>query len=191
MFTSRAESRLHLRIDNADERLTPVGRRVGLVTDERWALFQKKQHQKQMLRRLIQSEPSDTTGEGRNSLAVWLKRPEASIQQFRERLSHVLGEPLLREVLTSIETELKYEGYIIQQEKQIQRLKDAERRPIPAGFVFSGLPGLSREIRDKLERVRPINLGQAARIPGVTPAAIAVLDVYLSVASHRQTKTSG
>ncbi len=190
MFTSRAEFRLHLRIDNADERLTPVGRRAGLVTDERWALFQKKQQQKQALRRLIQLERAETTGGGSSFLAVWLKRPEASIERFRERFSRVLGEPLIREVLTTVETEVKYEGYIVQQEKQIQRLKDAERRPIPASFVFSGVPGLSREIRDKLERVRPIDLGQAARIPGVTPAAIAVLDVYLSVASRREAKTN-
>ena len=80
-----------------------------------------------------------------------------------------------------METEIKYSGYIAQQERQMERLKDAERRPIPADFGFDGIPGLSREIQDKLERVRPETLGQAARIPGVTPAAIAILDVYLSV----------
>jgi tRNA uridine 5-carboxymethylaminomethyl modification enzyme len=95
-----------------------------------------------------------------------------------------VGEPLVREVLTTVETEVKYAGYLVQQEKQIRRLKDAERRPIPNGFVFSCLPGLSREIQDKLERVRPLTLGQAGRIPGVTPAAIAVLDVYLSVVAR-------
>ena len=81
-----------------------------------------------------------------------------------------------------METEIKYSGYIQQQERQMERLKDAERRPIPAGFAFHGIPGLSREVQDKLERVRPATLGQAARIPGVTPAAVAILDVYLSLA---------
>ncbi len=84
-------------------------------------------------------------------------------------------------VLTTIETETKYSGYIGQQERQMERLKAAERRPIPPGFIFDGIPGLSREVRDKLNRVRPATLGQAGRIPGVTPAATAVLDVYLSL----------
>ncbi len=173
MFTSRAECRLHLRIDNADARLTPIGREAGLVTDERWDLYQKKERQKEALLRLL--------GPAR---ALWLKRPEARIERLREELTRLVGEPLVREVLTTVETEVKYAGYLVQQEKQIRRLKQAERRPIPSGFVFSCLPGLSREIQDKLERVRPLTLGQAGRIPGVTPAAIAVLDVYLSVVAR-------
>ena len=92
-----------------------------------------------------------------------------------------MGESPVRGVLETVETETKYSGYIGQQERQIERLKTAERRPIPAEFGFHGIPGLSREVRDKLDRVRPATLGQAARIPGVTPAAIAILDVYLSV----------
>jgi tRNA uridine 5-carboxymethylaminomethyl modification enzyme len=84
-----------------------------------------------------------------------------------------------------VETETKYGGYIAQQERQMERMKDAERRPIPGSFGFGGIPGLSREICEKLERVRPETLGQAARIPGVTPAAIAVLDVYLSLSHVR------
>jgi tRNA uridine 5-carboxymethylaminomethyl modification enzyme len=84
--------------------------------------------------------------------------------------------------LTTVETETKYNGYIVQQERQMARLKQAEGRSIPVSFGFGAIPGLSREIRDKLERVRPATLGQAARIPGVTPAAIAVLDCYLSLA---------
>jgi tRNA uridine 5-carboxymethylaminomethyl modification enzyme len=173
MFTSRAEFRLHLRIDNADERLTPIGREVGLVTDERWSLFQSKQRQKAAVLRLLEAKRTQL-----------LKRPEAKIEEDRAELERLLGEPLMREVLTTVETEIKYEGYIAQQKRQIQRLKEAERRPIPNGFVFSAVPGLSREIREKLERVRPISLGQVARIPGVTPAAVAALDVYLSLSSR-------
>ena len=97
----------------------------------------------------------------------------------------VLGEEPLHGVTTTVETESKYSGYIGQQTRQIERLKDSERRPIPGDFAFCGIPGLSREVQDKLEHVRPATLGQAARIPGVTPAAVAILDVYLSVASVR------
>ena len=186
MFTSRAEFRLHLRIDNADERLTPHGRRLGLVTEERWALFSRKQAQKERLRALLESTrvPADglglTPGE-RPSVARWLRRPEASIEKVRGLVAGALGEEPVREVLSTVETEVKYAGYIAQQDRQIVRLRESGGRRIPARFGFRGIPGLSREISEKLERVRPETLGQAARIPGVTPAAIAVLDVYLTI----------
>jgi tRNA uridine 5-carboxymethylaminomethyl modification enzyme len=111
----------------------------------------------------------------------WLRRPEAKIADLSAKLTEALGEKPIRGVLDTLETEAKYAGYIAQQERQMERLHDAERRPIPSEFEFSGIPGLSTEVRQKLERVRPETLGQAARIPGVTPAAIAVLDVYLSL----------
>ena len=176
MFTSRAEFRLHLRIDNADARLTPIGRRAGLVTDERWELFLCKQEQKERLTRLLQAHRH-----GSEPAVQWLKRPEAKIADLGSWICEALGAQPVRGLLATMETEIKYNGYIGQQERQIERLKDAERRPIPSEFAFTGIPGLSREIRDKLERVRPGTLGQAARIPGVTPAAIAILDVYLSL----------
>jgi tRNA uridine 5-carboxymethylaminomethyl modification enzyme len=171
MFTSRAEFRLHLRIDNADLRLTPAGRRAGLVTDERWQVFTRKQEQKA---RLTAALASHRNGQ-------WLKRPEAGIAEIGGWVREVLGEEPAGGLLATVETEAKYSGYIAQQERQMVRLKDAERRPIPVEFQFAGIPGLSREIQDKLQRVRPGTLGQAARIPGVTPAAIAILDVYLSL----------
>jgi tRNA uridine 5-carboxymethylaminomethyl modification enzyme len=171
MFTSRAEFRLHLRIDNADARLTPLGRRVGLVSDDRWTMFLTKQEQKEKLKRALE--------EHRNG--QWLKRPESSLGEIADWVRQVLGRDPVSGVLTTVETEIKYTGYISQQERQMQHLKDAERRPIPADFGFRGIPGLSHEIQDKLARVRPATLGQAGRIPGVTPAAIAILDVYLSV----------
>ena len=173
MFTSRAEFRLHLRIDNADVRLTPMGRRAGLVTDARWEAFECKQRQYATLKRAIESH--------RNG--QWLKRPEARIGEIDAWIREVLKEDPIPAMLTTVETETKYSGYIGQQERQMERLKSAERRRIPAEFVFDGIPGLSREVRDKLNRVRPATLGQAARIPGVTPAAVAVLDVYLGI-SH-------
>jgi tRNA uridine 5-carboxymethylaminomethyl modification enzyme len=171
MFTSRAEFRLHLRIDNADLRLTPIGRRVGLVTDERWEAFTRKQAQKERLTAVLETH--------RN--AQWLKRPESSIEELSGWIREVLGEEPERGLLETVETEVKYSGYIAQQERQMVRLKEAERRTIPGDFEFTGIPGLSREIQDKLGRVRPETLGQAARIPGVTPAAVAILDCYLSV----------
>jgi len=171
MFTSRAEFRLHLRIDNADDRLTTTGRRAGLVTDERWVVFTRKQEQKERLSCALE----------RHRNGQWLKRPEASIDAISVWVREVLGEEPARGLLATVETETKYGGYIAQQERQMERLKDAERRPIPPAFGFGGIPGLSREIQSKLERVRPETLGQAARIPGVTPAAIAILDVYLSL----------
>jgi tRNA uridine 5-carboxymethylaminomethyl modification enzyme len=171
MFTSRAEFRLHLRIDNADSRLTPIGRRVGLVTDVRWEAFKHKQAQMDRLMRVLETH--------RN--AQRLKRPEVSIGELASWVREVLGEEPARGLLVTVETEIKYSGYIAQQERQMVRLKNAERRAIPDDFQFAGIPGLSREIQDKLSRVRPGTLGQAGRIPGVTPAAVAILDCYLSV----------
>lgn len=173
MFTSRAEFRLRLRIDNADERLTPVGRQAGLVTEDRWNRFTRKRRQREQLARLLNDHQK----------AQWLKRPEASIATLSPWLQDLLGEDLAAGVLDTVETEIKYSGYIGQQERQVARLKDSERRPIPYGIAYDSIPGLSREVRQRLDRVRPETLGQAARIPGVTPAAIAVLDVYLSL-SH-------
>lgn len=188
MFTSRAEFRLHLRIDNADERLTPLGRRAGLVNDRRWAIFERKQAQKEAVRRLLDCTRlrPDLLGtvpaaDDRPLLSVWLRRPEAKLQILTSLLERELGETLVRGVLDTVETEAKYAGYIVQQERQIARLRDGESRRIPEGFAYGAIPGLSTEVRQKLERVQPETLGQAGRIPGVTPAALAVLDVYLSL----------
>jgi len=171
MFTSRAEFRLHLRIDNADERLTAIGYRAGLVSSERWHAFERKQRQKTRLTEAMARERKD----------VWLKRPESTIGELLPWIRETVGEEPVQGLLATVETEIKYSGYIAQQERQMERVKDADRRTIPAEFAFTGIPGLSREIQEKLTRVRPGTLGQAARIPGVTPAAVAVLDVYLSL----------
>jgi tRNA uridine 5-carboxymethylaminomethyl modification enzyme len=186
MFTSRAEFRLHLRIDNADERLTPIARRIGLVSTERWSRFERKRDQIQRLRSLL-AERMETdlarqlelNPDDRPPLAVWLRRPEASIRQLKAYLSTRLGGVPDAGALAVVETEAKYAGYMDQQKRQMERLRAAESRPIPEDFVYCDVPGLSREIVEKLQRVRPETLGQAGRIPGVTPAAVAVLDVYL------------
>jgi tRNA uridine 5-carboxymethylaminomethyl modification enzyme len=186
MFTSRAEFRLHLRIDNADERLTPAGRRVGLVTDARWAQFQRKQEQKAKIRRMLETTRIGAigdlaAGEDNPALGVWLRRPEASIAALERWIFSKLGEVPLQGVLDTVETEIKYAGYLAQQERQIRQLREAENRKIPDGFRYEGIPGLSNEVKQRLIRVQPATLGQAQRIPGVTPAAIAVLDVYLNL----------
>jgi tRNA uridine 5-carboxymethylaminomethyl modification enzyme len=179
MFTSRAEFRLHLRIDNADERLTPLGRKVGLVSDDRWSTYLRKQQQKQKI--LAWMESSRAEVDGRPPLALWLRRPEAKIDTIKPALRALLQEEPLQGVLATVETELKYSGYIAQQNRQVERLRDSGQRRIPDEFSYTDIPGLSREVCEKLERVKPNTLGQAGRIPGVTPAAVAVLDVYLTV----------
>ncbi|MGO9097220.1 MAG: tRNA uridine-5-carboxymethylaminomethyl(34) synthesis enzyme MnmG [Bryobacteraceae bacterium] len=193
MFTSRAEFRLQLRIDNADERLTPLGHRVGLVSPQRWELFSRKQEHKARLMELLRRARAGSTAvpeirlaDGDHpSLLEWLRRPEASALQLASWACAALGEEPARAVLSNIEIEAKYGGYVMQQVRQVERLRLAEGRAIPNQFEYSCLPGLSREVRSQLERVRPRTLGQAARIPGVTPAAIAVLDVYLSLGAPR------
>jgi tRNA uridine 5-carboxymethylaminomethyl modification enzyme len=189
MFTSRAEFRLHLRIDNADERLTPMGRAVGLVSEERWSRYEEKQSYKARAMALLETTrvnsqefPHIDIGiDDRPTLIQWLRRPEAKIEALRPWLDADLRQKPPMGVLATIETEAKYAGYIAQQRRHMAHMEDSQLRSIPDGFEFEGIPGLSTEVRQKLSRVRPETLGQAGRIPGVTPAAIAVLDVYLSL----------
>jgi tRNA uridine 5-carboxymethylaminomethyl modification enzyme len=178
MFTSRAEYRLHLRIDNADERLTPVGEQIGLVLADRLELFARKTAQKALLMSALGGSPK----------GVWLRRPEAKIEELLPWIQEVLREPLERGVLMTVETETKYAGYIDQQRRQIERMLGSDARAIPETMNFDRIPGISREVGERLTRVRPATLGQAARIPGVTPAAVAILDVYLTVS--RETLTT-
>ncbi len=190
MFTSRAEFRLHLRIDNADRRLTPAARRVGTISASDWQQFQNKCKKRDTVLQFLNKEklpPSSSflqdltpAPEGRVSLRQLLRRPQVSIDQMRSFVPEQLAHPLLRADWKAIETEIKYEGYLQQQLRQIERLKKVESRNIPAQFEYRGLPGLSNEVIEKMERVRPRTLGQAGRIPGITPAAISILNMHLS-----------
>ena len=156
--------------------LTPVGRQAGLVCEERWKSFTRKHG----------AEGPSAGMRCRNSRhEAWLRRPESRIEEIKGWVLEVLQEEPVRGLLMTVETETKYAGYIGQQRRQIERLKSADGRVIPAANSFRGIPGLSREIQEKLDRVRPATLGQAARIPGVTPAAVAILDVYLTANSSR------
>jgi tRNA uridine 5-carboxymethylaminomethyl modification enzyme len=188
MFTSRAEYRLHLRIDNADERLTPYGVRVGLACGGRNELFLRRSEVRGRLRDLVGTvrlrdvadrPVIDAAGDRNPLLSDWVRRPEVSLRDVRAGLEQLVGSPLDASVISTIETELKYAGYLVQQARQVDRLSSMEDRRIPRDFGYLGLPGLSREIQEKLDRVRPSTLGQASRIPGVTPAALALLELRL------------
>lgn len=189
MFTSRAEFRLNLRIDNADERLTPVAISLGLASAKRCKFFARKRDILQSLRALVQTtrfreavSDSKEFGEvaGNPTVAEWCRRPEASVARFSDFWTKRLGSEIPHGAFQTVDAELKYDGYLQQQHRQVERLRSSEDLKIPSTFCFEGLPGLSREIQEKLKRVRPETLGQASRIPGVTPAAVALLDVYLN-----------
>jgi tRNA uridine 5-carboxymethylaminomethyl modification enzyme len=294
MFTSRAEFRLHLRIDNADRRLTPHGRRIGLINDQAWADYRAKEQRARKLSAFLEktrvsgellekivraqqeriaalkaskavnfgneSEAAEAVSGNSNAsslssalgstLTQLLKRPEiviedlaavvreqyteyfAEIEQYsavqhdlnfatvngsgadpspRRSIEHESeagiavasardGISLLnastklfaaklsaaaRNEMKTVETEIKYAGYLDQQRKSIERLKKAEQRVIPDWFDYGKVSGLSREMNEKLQRVRPRTLGHASRIPGVTPAAVSLINVYIEIQAKR------
>ena len=182
MFTSRAEHRLHLRIDNADLRLTPRGRDAGLVDDERWDRFCARQNRYEgNLQTLDETLVRSASGD-RLPASQLLRQPEIRLADLiargdlpRFELS-VLDAEIDR---ATAETTVKYAGYLKRQASEIERARRDERRRIPARFPFDRVPGLSREVVQRLAQVQPDTLGQALRIPGVTPAAVAVLASYV------------
>jgi tRNA uridine 5-carboxymethylaminomethyl modification enzyme len=237
MFTSRAEFRLHLRIDNADRRLTPHGRRVGLISDQAWHDFEAKQQRMAHLRTQLETQRAGSAWAATlpaalveklgpvagQTYAQLLRRPEVTIDDLTpvcrqlapEFFTHnsdsggpyppAFGEcgeggspgavdlALPRAIwveLKSVETEVKYAGYLQQQEKAIERLKKAETKTIPEWFDYASISGLSREMKEKLIRLRPQTIGQASRLPGVTPAAVALLNVYLEIQSRQRRQAS-
>lgn len=191
MFTSRAEFRLHLRIDNADARLTPKGRTGGLVGTERWENFQRRRAERERLHAFLGSyrpAPEEAfvspwragLGDRKGpTLEELLRRPELRLDAIRDGIATRLGLKLRRVDWQAVETEIKYGGYLAQQRRHIERLGKADEQRIPAGFSYSGLPGLSAEVVEKMQRVQPATLGQARRIPGVTPAAVSIVNMHL------------
>jgi tRNA uridine 5-carboxymethylaminomethyl modification enzyme len=181
MFTSRAEHRLLLRIDNADLRLTPHGRVMGTVDDARWNAFERRRARLERNRQILESSLVRTSSGARVPAAVALRQPEVRLNDLITSGSLQLDlEPEGAELdVASLETEIKYEGYLRKQMSDVARSARFERRDIPENIEFERIPGLSRESVQRLREVRPATVGQAGRIPGFTPAAVAVLAAYV------------
>ncbi|MSS28153.1 tRNA uridine-5-carboxymethylaminomethyl(34) synthesis enzyme MnmG [Desulfovibrio sp. PG-178-WT-4] len=202
MFTSRAEHRLLLREDNADARLTPLGRGLGLVDDAHWRVFCIKRDNAERLRKRLEETriPTDRREADRDqallppgrSLAEVLRRPDMDLERLAAALadapglSPVPGAELAdelarcgRAVCEGVQTDIKYAGYLERQRALIERTAKLESTALPSDLDYARVAGLSREVEEKLSRVRPLNLGQAGRISGVTPAAVACLEIHL------------
>ena len=196
MFTSRAEYRLLLREGNADFRLTPIGRKIGLVDDERWEVYLERKRQFDLAMKVINEtkisadrinpyleSKGSTPITGSQRIVELLRRPEVEFNFFKEFIEELKNLP--DDVLEEVEVEIKYSGYIERQLKEVEKFKKLENLALPEDLDYSQVAGLSREMVEKFSKIRPKSLGQAMRIPGVTPAAISALQVHLKKIGYR------
>ncbi len=200
MFTSRAEQRLKLRIDNADDRLTEIGFDLGMLRKDRYDEFVSKKNRKNELREYFRrntvsaravgycqfAEASGVNLSEAVNLSHLAKRPEVTAEHLVHMLPEDLRERCGIEEITTVVTDFKYEGYLIAQETMANRLAKAGGRTIPANLEYSRIPGLSHEMVERLSRVRPQTLGQAMRIPGLTPAALSLLTIHVELMSRQK-----
>lgn len=201
MFTSRAEQRLKLRIDNADERLSEIGFKIGMLTKDRHDSFIAKMRHKEQLRDFFRMTTISAKTDGYQqfiqasgvnlseavNLGQLAKRPEVTPEQLLHLIPEALQNVDSLDHLTTVVTDFKYHGYLASQENMAARLERSADRTIPSTLIFSQLPGLSNEMIERLNRVRPQTIGQAMRIPGITPAALSLLTVHVELLSRQQT----
>ncbi len=176
MFTSRAEYRLLLRADNADQRLTPLGREWGLVDDARWRVYEERQGALAAIREALRATMVENT-----RALDWMRRPEVDVAAVARMLS---GKPLPpaardRRLLARVLADVQYAGYVDRQKREVEKLASQEGTPVPAGYDYERIEGLRREAKQVLTRFRPATLGQAGRLAGVTPADIMLLTVAM------------
>jgi len=186
MFTSRAEYRLLLRHDNADRRLTPIGRRVGLVSTAAWDRLRRKEEGICELTEILRSRRHEN-----ETLERWLRRPDIDWLRLGEIDPSVKRWNAAADVIEQVTLETKYAGYIDRQAAQVERFHRLESKPIPVHFDYAAVPQLRAEAKEKLGRIRPASLGQASRISGICPADLAVLLIYLNAPDPKAAATVG
>ena len=185
LFTSRAEYRLNLRIDNADKRLTEYGHAFGLLNSNDYRSYQEKQTRLKQVLNFLEKKKIQVRNKENISLKDFLKKPEG---KWENVIEYVPSDMLLTdEEKRFCQSEIKYEGYIKKQEKEIARITKLDDEKIPRGMTYTNVPGLTREVIEKLEKFDPQTIGEAKKIPGVTPAS--VINLHIAIAIHRKQKT--
>ncbi len=187
LFTAMAEYRLQLRVDNADSRLMKYGHELGLIADEVWEGHLRRRARIQRAMTLLKREKIKA-GNETISLLENLKRPDIHLENVLEY--EKIRADLDEEDMRHIESEVKYEGYIKKQDKQISRISRTDKVKIPRGFEFRGIAGLTREAEEKLERIRPATLGEAKKIPGITPASISNISIHIQAMRKKNLRNS-